>query len=301
MSATPKQIQVAIILMNRDRPELADAVYERVQTFAPDIRKTCYVIEAGSNKQTGCSKYMTHWFRDPDYRGRYYAFNQGLKHVMADEEKGGFRYDYVWFLVNDIIFPEGQDTLTELVAVMEENPTLAQFAPGEPGVDDYHGCEPKPGRRWHKASTIHGLAILMSRKAIEEVGYCNPVFHYSQGAGTELAYLLYKSGWCIGYSDVVTLEHAGGSTYGKVTKISRHEYQRRARKFASTYLAEHYGENWDELFATVLPPDVETNNYPWQKDVWNKELPQEKRFQWFWKAGSFVKRKILRIGSKEVA
>lgn len=296
MKASTGKLRVAVIIMNRDRPELADAVYEQVRDMAEDIaEKTILVIEAGSNRKTGCSRYMTHWFRDPKYRGRYYAFNRGLNEVKKLEEKQGFEFHYIWFVVNDIYFPKGEDTLKELLEVMEETPSLAQLAPGEPGVDDYHGCEPKPGRRWHKNSTLHGLAILMSRKAIDEVGYCNPAFHYSQGAGTELAYLLHKAGWVIGYSDVVTLQHHGGSTYGTVTKISRHEYHRRARKFASRYLARHYGEDWDELFASVMPEDVEANNYPWQKEVWNKQLPKGRRFPWFWKAGSKVKQTLLKL------
>lgn len=302
MNARKEKVRVAVIIMNRDRPELADAVYEQVRGMAGNIaEKTMLVIEAGSDRKQGCSKYMTHWFRDPKYRGRYYAFNRGLKEVYKIEKAEGKHFDYVWFVVNDIYFPEGEDTLRELIEVMEETPELAQLAPGEPGVDDYHGCEPKPGRRWHKNSTLHGLAILMSRKAIAEVGYCNPDFHYSQGAGSELAYLLHKAGWVIGYSDVVTLQHHGGSTYGTVTKISRHEYHRRARKFASRYLARHYGENWEELFASVMPPDVEANNYPWQKAVWNKQLPREKRFPWFRKFGSQVKQTLIKLMGRKRA
>lgn len=285
-----KRTRIAIIIINRDRPELADQVYEQVQKMGQNYEKKTFVIEAGSQPD-GRSRYMTHWFRDPNYRGRYFAFNRGLK--IAQKEGP---WDYIWFVVNDITFPPGEDTLTELVGAMEEDARMAQIAPGEPGVDDYRGCEPQAGRRWHKASTLHGLAILMRNQAIEEVGYCNPKFHYSQGAGTELAYLLYKNNWFMAYSDVVTLSHAGGSTYGQVTKISRHEYQRRARNFASKYLRKHYGENWDELFASVLPEDVEINNYPWQKEVWNKKLNRGRRFMWFWKTGSWVKRKVLRIG-----
>lgn len=269
--AQPPRPRVAVILINRDRPDLTDRTFEQLQSMGAGVDKKLFVVECGSSPE-GRSRYTTHSFEDKTYRGRYYGFNQGLK--FAQQEGS---WDYYWFVVNDIIFPEGQDTLQILVDTMAREPRMALLGPGEPGADDYQGAEPQPGREWHKASTVHGLAWLMRAQAIDEVGYCNPVFKYSQGASTELAYLLYKNGWFLAYSDRATLEHdQSGSTYGKVTKISRHEYHRRARKFATRYLKRHYGERWDELFTSVLPPEVEHNTFPWQKAVWEKELPREK-------------------------
>lgn len=233
------------------------------------FKKDIFVIECGSSKK-GCSKYMTHWFWDPFYRGRYYGFNRGLQIVRRKAT-----YKYYWFLVNDIIFAKGQDVLGELVKVMEENPRMGVIGPGEPYAKDYLGCFPKPGRRWHKVSTVHGLAFLMRKKAVEEAGFCNPRFRYSQGAGTELAYKLYKKGWFLAYSDRTTVKHLGGSTYGKTVKISRHEYFRRSRIFALKYLEKHYGKDWEKLFTQTLPPEVEENTFVWQKKVWGKKLKKE--------------------------
>ena len=170
---------------------------------------------------------------------------------------------------------------------------MGLIGPGEPDAEDYRGCHPQPGRRWHKASTVHGLAQLIRGEVIRTIGYMNPRFRYSQGAGTEYAYLLYSQGWFLAYSDIATLEHdTSGSTYGKVVSISRHEYHRRARKFASRYLRENYGEDWDEKFTAVLPDDVEENTFPWQREVWETKLSlNPKDFcPWFWKLGSLGKR-----------
>lgn len=275
--------RVATIVINRNQPEMTDAVVDQVRGMGQGIDNTLYVVEAGSSRKRR-SNAMTHWFWDPWYRGRYYAFNRGLDIARKDGA-----YDYFWFLVNDVEFPEGQDVLAELSAVLTQEPRMALIAPGEPDADDYEGCHPKPGRRWHKASTVHGLAWLMRAAAIDEVGYASQHFRYSQGAGTELAYKLYSAGWFLAYSDVVTLRHRGGSTYGKVVPISRHEYLRRARNFASAYFVRHYGSDWDDLFTSVLPDDVETNTFPIQRRIWERKLGRERRFLWFWKAGSWAK------------
>lgn len=284
---------VAIIVMNRDRPELTDKVVEQLQTMGEGLDTQLFVVEAGSTPE-GRSKYMTHYFRDPNYRGRYFAFNQGLK--FAHDARS--EWDYYWFVCNDIIFPEGQDSLRLLWEAMQSDPRMAGIGPGEPEADDYEGCQPKPGRDWHKASTIHGLAMLMRGEAYRDVGYCSPKFRYSQGAGTEFAYNVYRNGWFLAYSDIATVYHApGGSTYGKVVKISRHEYQRRARNYASSYLRRTYGENWDEVFSSVLPEDIDYNTFPLQKKIWNTKLawnPKE-TYPGVFRVGSAVKQAVRRL------
>ncbi|MEO0802304.1 MAG: family 2 glycosyl transferase [Cyanobacteria bacterium J06642_2] len=289
--------RIAIIAINRDQPEMTDSVVEQVREMGPELDTELFVVECGSRRQ-GRSKYATHWFRDPSYRGRYYGFNRGLDIAQKHAKKHG-AFDYFWFVVNDIIFPEGEDVLSELLEVMEENPRMAAIGPGEPDADDYEGCHPKPVRKWHKASTVHGLAWLMSAKAIDEVGYCSRKFRYSQGASTELAYKLYKAGWFLAYSDVATLKHRGTSTYGKVVKISRHEYLRRSRDFASSYFVKTYGENWDELFSSVLTDDVEIDMFPIQRKIWEKKFKKERGFLWFWKTGSWVKQRLLWLAGRK--
>lgn len=292
----PKKDTIAIIVMNRDRPLITNRVVEQVRSMGKNFDVSLFVIEAGSKPETQ-SKYKTHYFRDRNYKGRYYAFNQGLK--FAHKEKSA--YDYYWFVVNDIIFPEGEDTLQLLWEAMQEDPRMGLIGPGEPEAKDYKGCHPKPElRKWHKASSVHGLATLIRGEAYREAGYCNPKFHYSQGASTELAYKYYKKNWFLAYSDIAHIYHdQNGSTYGVVTKISRHEYNLRARKFAANYLKKNYGENWDELFTSVLPSDVEENTFPWQKKVWETSMKRNWKefYPWFWRLGSKVKQTIRSVTS----
>lgn len=287
---------VAVIVINRDRPDLTDAVVKQLLPMGRDLDKKIFVVEAGS-RPDGQSRYKTHYFWDPRYRGRYYAFNRGLKFAHSERKV----WDYYWMVCNDIVFPEGQDTLGMLWEAMQANLRMAAIGPGEPDADDYKGCEPKPGRKWHKASTIHGLAVLLRGEAYREVGYCNPRFRYSQGAGTEFAYNVYRKGWFLAYSDEATVYHApGGSTYGKVVKISRHEYQRRARNFASNYLRRKYGSNWDEEFSKVLPSDIDFNTFPWQRKVWERKLHRSIRSEYpvFFRLGSRAKKTFLSLFRK---
>ena len=101
-SKQQKKETVAIIIMNRDRPKITNNVVEQVQKMGKNFDTTMIVVEAGSHPDKR-SKYMTHYFRDRNYKGRYYAFNQGLKFAHQTRSE----YDYYWFVVNDIIFPEG--------------------------------------------------------------------------------------------------------------------------------------------------------------------------------------------------
>ncbi len=282
---------VSIIVINRDRPDLTDRVVEQIRHMGEGLDKRIYVVECGSRRPGGCSKSMTHWFHDPSYRGRYYGFNRGLQIAKKDGPS-----TFYWFVVNDIVFPEGQDVLSELVGAMQEDPRMGLIGPAEPDADDYEGCHPMPGRRWHKVATVHGLAHFIRSEVIETIGYMNSAFRYSQGAGAEYAYKLYRAGWFLAYSDVATLKHEGSSTYGVVTKISRHEYHRRARAFATKYLMRYYGKNWDEIFSAVLPPDVETNMFSKQKKIWESELGRNWKevCPWFWALGSRIKRSLMR-------
>jgi len=226
--------------MNRDRPELTDAVYKQVLPMGPTLDKKVVVVEAGSKQPGGCSKHHTHWFRDHPYRGRYHAFSRGLDFLHRDH---GEDFDYYWFLCNDITFPGGRDALAELIDCMEEDPQMGLIGPSESNQDWYPGAASQADTRWHKAATVHGLAHLIRGSVIRDIGYLNHRFQYYQGAGTEYAYLLNRAGWFLAYADRCSIEHAGGSTYGKVVPVSRHEYQRRANRFATRYLAKNHGPN----------------------------------------------------------
>lgn len=279
--------RVAIILINRDRPDITDKVYEQLTSMGEGLKTEIFVVECGSKKSLR-SKYATHWFRDRAYKGRYFGFNKGLEIARKAGE-----WDYYWFVVNDIYFPNSR-VLNELIECMEEDERMALIGPCEPEARDYRGCFPREDVRWHKVSTVHGLAWLMRAEAIDEVGYCNPRFIYAQGASTELAYKLYRKGWFLAYADKAHLFHdQSGSTYGVVTKISRHEYHRRARRFAKAYFIDNYGEDWDKQFSDALPDDVCEDTFSWHRSVWEKDLPREKRFPKLRSIASKIKQRIL--------
>ena len=142
--------------MNRDRPELADAVFRQISDMGQSLEKAIVVVEAGSQRPDGCSRHQTHWFRDSPYRGRYHAFHRGLGLLHAEHGTG---FDHYWFLCNDIVFPGGQDVLQILVDAMESDPHMGLIGPSESNQDWYPGASAEPGRSWHKSATVHGLAL----------------------------------------------------------------------------------------------------------------------------------------------
>ena len=288
-------MKIGIVVMNRDRPDLTNQVVEQIQAMGRGIETTLVVVEAGSDPDSGESKYATHRFEDSPYRGRYHAFNKGLEFLHQDFP---INFDYYWFVCNDVIFKEGQDALAELVQCMEGDSRMGLIGPSESNQEWYPGAASQGNSLWHKTATVHGLAQLFRGEVIRTIGYMNPCFHYSQGAGTELAYKLYSNGWFLAVSDGVSLTHAEGSTYGSVVPISRHEYQRRANLFATRYLRKHYGSDWDKLFSSVLPEGVDGSAYTWQKEVWERRLNKEKNYIWYWRAGSLLKGHLRRIFSK---
>jgi hypothetical protein len=65
------------------------------------------------------------------------------------------------------------------------------------------------------------------------------------------------------------MKHLGGTTYGAAANtIARAEYIKRARAWAAEYFEQTYGKNWDELFSSHLPPDIEINTYKIHRQLW---------------------------------
>jgi hypothetical protein len=112
---------------------------------------------------------------------------------------------------------------------------------------------------------------LIKRKCIEKNGFLNEQFKYCWGAIHEYSYKIYSNGWKLGYCDIVSMKHFGGTTYGKTKNtISREEYKREAKKFASKYFLENYGQKWDEDFSKHLSTKIKTNTYKLHRKFWEQ-------------------------------
>ena len=260
-----KYKDVAVVIVNRDRPDIADVLVKQIDEVKGNLDVDTYVIEMGS---VNPSKHMSFWYDDKDYRGKAYGHNVGVRFV-----RNIGKYRYYFIAMNDILFTT-ELGLERLVEISDANPNIGILSPTEPDSGYAGGiCKPIKGRDFHCVSQCNYLGLLIRNECIENIGFLNPDFKYCWGAIHELSYKLYSNGYKVAYCDVVQMKHLGGTTYGKVKgTISRDEYLLNAKRFAATYMRSHYGPNWDEKFSKVLTDDVVFNTYTKHKKRWEKAL-----------------------------
>lgn len=263
--------QVATIIVNRNRPDLTDELVEQVKHFGKTRGSDIFVIDCGSDPDKR-SQYTSHHFSDPGFRGKCYGHNRGLRYLLGNSG----RYPYYWFLMNDLVFQPVPDPIDTMVDVLESEPRMGILSPTE-RHGGYPGSRPEPGARWHKVATCNYLALMMKDECLQEVGFLNPEFKYSWGAIHELSYKMYRTGWFLAYSDEVTMDHLGGTTYGSAANtIPRHQYLRNAKRWAAEYFRSTYGEDWDEKFGHYLPRDVAVNTYTLHRAYWEADSPNSR-------------------------
>lgn len=262
---------IAVCIVNRDRPDLTDSLVENIKKNQGNLSLDIYVIEMGSTEQ---SKYASFKYDDPDYRGKAYGHNVAIRYAKA---RGNYRYYFT--IMNDIYFTGPDNALQRLVEVADKNTEIGILSPSEP-KSNYAGgiCKPIEGLEFHCVSQCDYLALLVRGQLLNTVGYLTPEFKYCWGAIHELSYKMYSAGYKVAYCDVVQMYHMGGTTYGKVKNtISREEYKTNARKFAARYMVEHYGKKWDTLFSLALTEDVRFNTYEKHRKKWELTLDQAER------------------------
>ena len=257
---------VAAIVVNRDRPDLVKELLTQLEQMGHNLKIDVFIIEMGSDPANLHGEY-TYYYSDAEFRGKCFGHNVGLRIARATGQ-----YRYYWILMNDIRFEPGVDAIQQLIDTADNNPDIAILSPTERD-SLYPASRPKDGNEYHTVSTCDYLGFLMRSEAIDKVGFLNPVFKYSWGAIHELSYLLYCNGYRVAYSDIVTMKHLGGTTYGKTKNtISRESYQKNAKLFCANYFVDRYGSNWDTEFTRVLPDDIEINTFRLHREFWEKEL-----------------------------
>jgi GT2 family glycosyltransferase len=256
-------MNVATVIVSRNRPDLVEATIEQLRRH-DSVPNDIYVVECG----TAADKLTPHtslWYADPDFRGKCYGHDLGLKFA-----RGRGDYDAFFMLMNDLVFHPEIDHVGELVRLLEENPRLAIISPTD-ASGGYPGSAAGAGNGWRPVTTADYLALMTRAEAIDEVGFLNPDFRYCWGAIHELSFKLYSRGWVLGYADGVTYEHLGGTTYGAAgtATIKRDEYVERAKSFAHHYFLENYGSDWSETFwQAAAGHGIEVNTYAEHRKLW---------------------------------
>ena len=265
-------MKLAILIASRNRPELANTMVEQLSKTSID--HDIYVVECGSAPDK-LSVHTSLWFPDRErdgFRGKCFG------HYLAYEQaRSTGPYDYYWVLHNDVVFEPGFDAARALIEVMEREERMGILSP-----TCKDGLYPASGRRdgggWRAVTTCDYLGFLLRGSAAEQVGFLNPEFRFCWGAIHELCFKLYSAGWFVAYTDDVTYEHLGGSTYGApgTNTISREEYQRQARRFAYDYFLEHYGPDWEQrFFAATSGHEIEVDTFAEHKRLWSEGFSAE--------------------------
>jgi len=243
---------LAIVTISRDRPDLVDRQVDELRERCKGISTDVYVIEMGSSRT---SRHQTFWYDDPDYRGKPYGHNVGVRIARATAD---YRYYYV--AMNDVFCLGSQDAPGELVKIMDAHPRLGLLAP-TCKTAGYLDAKPR-GADDHHLVTSADYLIQMVRADTVVHGFFNPDFKYCWNVELEHAYLLNKAGYELAYCDTVQRVHYGTSTWGQVPGLpSKRVYKQRAKAFAIPYLIDKYGYEWDEKFSEVLPIGVRFNRH----------------------------------------
>ncbi|NOQ22409.1 MAG: hypothetical protein GQ565_07150 [Candidatus Aegiribacteria sp.] len=265
LSIPNRTADVAAIVVSRNRPDLTDQIYEQLKNMGKHLSMDIFIVEMGSDEDKR-SKYTTIYYADEDYRGKCYGHNVGLRQAMLKGE-----YRYYWFMMNDVVYEEGADAVGELVRIADKYPDLGLLSPAEPIGGANKDGKPIENSEFHYIFSPDYLSVLIRGEIIEKIGFFNPEFKYCWGAIIEYAYKLYKANYKVAYIDKVCMKHLGSTTYGVVKNtISKEEYRKHAKKFATLYFREHYGSEWDSLFREAATPQIECGQMKRTRKYWEE-------------------------------
>ncbi|MFT7169920.1 MAG: SAM-dependent methyltransferase [Paracoccaceae bacterium] len=274
-------MKVAVLVVSRNRPDLVASLASYLERNS-SIDHDLYVIEAGTDDDKLC-EHSTVRYADDDFRGKAFAHNVALEEARRAAREKGEHYDYYWILMNDLVFPEGEDAMRTLVKSMEASPKLGILSP-TCADGQYPSSKRRPAGGWRPVTTCDYLGFMIRAEIVETIGFLNPDFKYCWGAIHELAHLCYSHGWTVAYSDDVEYQHLGGTTYGApgTRTISREEYQKRAKRHAYSYFSEVYGPRWNEVFWHVARNSahgsrIEVDTFSDHRSYWASALTAEER------------------------
>jgi hypothetical protein len=120
--------RIATIILNRNLPDITDALYERVKSTDGNLTDI-FVVEAGSDEKH-LSMYCT-WYADwPEARLHGLRYQRGMNYALSQlYNEGRFsHYDAFFLLTNDTEFPEEQ-ILAPLLEVLLQHPRVGLLSP----------------------------------------------------------------------------------------------------------------------------------------------------------------------------
>ena len=197
---------VATIVLNRNLPDVADALCDRMERIDGDLTDV-FVVEAGSEDQH-LSRHCT-WHADwLEAREHGLRYPRGMNFALSQLIKEGrfAQYETFFLLTNDTEF-EDKPVLEPLLEVLSEHPRVGLLSPCSKLWGEKLLLQAQPTRYfWY----IHNTAYLLRRQLIEDVmetekpDYMNFLFDGSnfRGYGTESE--LIAKGYCNDWASAIT-------------------------------------------------------------------------------------------------
>jgi len=143
--------KVAIAILNRNTPELADELVEQLSILNLDT----FVLENGSDIDK-YSKYANLTVEESN--GVSWGVNYLLEHCLSAE------YDYVWLNYNDARFEKPKEFLEWSISVIKEDPSIGIVTGYWPNVWDMVGRKNSGNP---VVSFFDPLSFVISRRALE--------------------------------------------------------------------------------------------------------------------------------------
>jgi hypothetical protein len=156
---------VAAIVLNRNLPEVTDALCERLERSSGDVADI-FVVESGSDRDR-LSRRCTWWADWPESleMGLRYprGFNFALSRLLAEGRYGD--YEHFLLLVNDAEIPE-EPWVAALLEVMREHPRVGILSPCSRTWGERELIGPEGVRYfWHMSQ----IAWLLRRRYVDDV------------------------------------------------------------------------------------------------------------------------------------
>ena len=155
--------KVATIILNRNLPDVTDALCEHIQEYDGSVTDL-YVVEAGSDQEK-LSRNCTWYVHDENIMKNGLRYGRGMNYglIQLIKESKYSQYNAFFLLTNDTEF-RNEPTLKPLMQIMEENSKIGILSPcSERWGEKYLVKKDGIGFFWF----IHNNALLIRKEFVD--------------------------------------------------------------------------------------------------------------------------------------
>jgi hypothetical protein len=244
--------RIATIVLNRNLPDVTDALCDRMERTEGDITDV-FVVEAGSDPEH-LSRHCT-WYADwPEACLHGLRYPRGMNYALSQLfNEGHFeQYDAFFLLTNDTEF-NGEPILAPLLEVLLEHPRVGLLSPCSRHWGERLLLKERATRYfWY----IHNTAYLLRREFIESImevktpNYMNFLFDGSNFRGyateSELIAKGYANDWAAAITNLAWAEENETHLLTKADLIRTETYETNIRLYLEegrSWMRRKYGFN----------------------------------------------------------